>query len=117
MSKRFKIREVCSDKIDDILAENITDLFRNDMSEDQFTELTKDDNNARPENYKGLYLVKTNQLIWDIISPQTQTIDRKMQVIQKAVVKAATLLTKVVNDMASKESPEVENTLIVVMMF
>ena len=110
MSKRFKTREICGDKIDDTLAENVTDLFRNGMNEDQFLELTKDENNPRPENCEGLVQVRTNQLIWDILSPQTQTFDRKMQLIQRTVVKAATLLVKTVNKMAlsdqSNESDE-----------
>ena len=69
MSKRFKTREICGDKIDDTLAENVTDLFRNGMNEDQFLELTKDENNPRPENCEGLVQVRTNQLIWYILSP------------------------------------------------
>jgi hypothetical protein len=72
MSKKIKTRETLGDKIDETLAENVTDLFRNGMNEDQFGELTKDESNPRPENCEGLATVKTNQLIWDIISPQAQ---------------------------------------------
>jgi hypothetical protein len=62
MSKRFKSREVCDVKIDETLAtNNITDLFRNGMNEDQYSDLIKDENNARPENCKGLKVVTTNQ--------------------------------------------------------
>jgi hypothetical protein len=42
MSKRIKTHETLGDKIDETLAENVTDLFRNGMNEDQFGELTKD---------------------------------------------------------------------------
>jgi hypothetical protein len=34
MSKRIKKRETIGDKIDETLAENVTDLFRNGMNED-----------------------------------------------------------------------------------
>ena len=50
MSKRIKTRETLGDKIDETLAENVTDLFRNGMNEDQFGELTKDESNPHPEN-------------------------------------------------------------------
>lgn len=77
MSKRFKSREICDVKIDETLASNITDLFRNGMNEDQYSDFIKDENNARPENCEGLKVVKTNQLVWDIISPEARTNDRK----------------------------------------
>ena len=60
ISKRIKTRETLGDKIDETLAENVTDLFRNGMNEDQFGELTKDESNPRPENCEGLATVKTN---------------------------------------------------------
>lgn len=43
MSKRFKIKEVCSDDVDQTLAENVTDLLHNGRDEEQYNELTKDD--------------------------------------------------------------------------
>ena len=103
MSKRIKTRETLGDKIDETLAENVTDLFRNGMNEDQFGELTKDESNPRPENCEGLATVNTNQLIWDIISPQAQSVERKMQIIQRAIVKASTVLVNTVNKMAATD--------------
>ena len=87
MSKRFKSREVCDVKIDETLATNITDLFRNGMNEDQYSDLIKDENNARPENCEGLKVVKTNQLVWDIISQEAKTNDRKMQTLKPLLLK------------------------------
>lgn len=100
MSKRFKQKEITGEKIDDTLASNITDFVRNGMDKVQYNDLMKDDTNPRLDNCDGLVVVKTNQLIWDLISPYTQTCDRKMQNIEKSVVKAATLLAKTVNDLA-----------------
>jgi hypothetical protein len=62
MSKRIKTRETLGDKIDETLAENVTDLFRNGMNEDHFGELTKDESNSCPGNCEGLTTVKPNQL-------------------------------------------------------
>jgi hypothetical protein len=47
--------------------------------------------------------VKTNKLIWDIISPQAQSVERKMQIIQRAIVKASTVLVNNVNTMAATD--------------
>jgi hypothetical protein len=69
MSKRFKQKEITGDKIDETLASNITDLFRNGMDEAQYSEIIKDEVNHRPDNCDGSLVVKTNQLIWELISP------------------------------------------------
>ena len=103
MSKRFKQKEVTGDKIDETLASNITDLFRNGMDDTQYSEIVKDEVNPRPDNCDGLVVVKTNQLIWELISPFAQTCDKKMQAIEKSVVKAAVLLCKTVNNLAKTE--------------
>lgn len=86
MSKRIKTRETLGDTIDITLAENVTDLFRNGMNKDQFGELTKDESNLHPENCENK---PTNM---EMISPQTQSVERKMQIIQRAIVKASTVL-------------------------
>jgi len=50
MAKPFKRAETCDKPIDPVLAENITELFRNGMDEASYIELTKGDNNGGPEN-------------------------------------------------------------------
>ncbi len=67
---------------------------------------SKDENNARPLNCEGLTVVKLNQLICDAVSPTARTNDRKMQNIETSVVKAATILSKVVNHMAELEKQQ-----------
>ena len=104
MSKRFKIKEVCSDDVDQTLAEHVTDLLHNSMDEEQYNELTKDDVNGRPEHCTGLTVVRTNQLVWDLIAPSTQQIDKKLQYIEKSVITSAIIMTRTVNDMAKDES-------------
>ena len=104
MSKRFKSKEICSAKVDETLAANITDLFRNGMNEDQYSEMVKDENNSRPENCEGLQVVKTNQLVWDIISPEAKTNDRKMQNVETSLIKGSVILTKVADKLASLEN-------------
>ena len=49
-------------------------------------------------------VVRTNQLVWDIISPEARTNDRKIQNIDTSVIKGSVILTKVVNKLAELEN-------------
>jgi hypothetical protein len=85
------------------------------MDDAQYSEIIKDEANPRPDNCDGLLVVKTNQLIWELISPFAQTCDKKMQAIEKSVVKAAVLLCKTVNNLAKiekeKNTDEFDNVI------
>ncbi|CAC5382562.1 unnamed protein product [Mytilus coruscus] len=74
MSKRFKRKELTRENIDETLAENITDLFRNGMDKSKYVSL------VRPT-----------------LEYSSATCDKKMQNIERSVVKAAVLLSKTVN--------------------
>ena len=108
MAKRFKSTETCDKAIDSVLADNITELFRNGMDEARYVDLTKDENTGRPENCEGLCVVQTNQSVWDIIGPVARINDKKMQCIETSVIKGATILAKVVDKMAKMED-SIEN--------
>ncbi len=69
----------------------MTEFFVNGIDEDRYTELVKDEVTPRPANCEGLVTVKTNQLIWDALGSTAKTNDRKLQTIETAVVKAATI--------------------------
>ena len=47
-------------------------------------------------------MVRTNQLVWDLIAPSTQQIDKKLQYIKKSVITSAIIMTR--TDMAKDES-------------
>lgn len=104
MAKRFKTQERCDVAIDETLAQNVTELFRNGIDDDRYAEMIKDETNGRPENCDGLVTVKTNQLVWDAVTPAARTNDLKFQKIETSVIKAATILSKVVNKMAAIEN-------------
>ena len=75
------------------------------MNEKQSEDLVKHENTNRPQNCESVSVVNTNQLVWDILSPETRTFDKKIQTNQKqnvelSVVKGATTLGKVVNSIA-----------------
>ncbi|XP_063409787.1 uncharacterized protein LOC134693025 [Mytilus trossulus] len=118
MNKRFRSGEKCGDKLDEHLADNITDIFRNGISEEKYRELMKDEKSNRPENCEGLVPVQTDQLVWDLLWPRTRTNDNRMRQCQTSVVRGATYLSKVVNRLdtiLSKEDtqnkPELEGIL------
>ncbi|VDI46090.1 Hypothetical predicted protein [Mytilus galloprovincialis] len=96
MNKRFRSGERCGDKLDEHLADNITDIFRNGISEEKYRELMKDEKSNRPENCEGLVPVQTDQLVWDLLWPRTRTNDNRMRQCQTTVVRGATYLSKVV---------------------
>lgn len=55
------MKRKCDQKETETLASNVTDLFRNGMNEEQHSDLIyQNENNARPENYESLKVVKTN---------------------------------------------------------
>ncbi|KAH3871083.1 hypothetical protein DPMN_034277 [Dreissena polymorpha] len=83
MSKRFKAHEECSVNVDGLLAEHINTLFLEGIDDGRYSELTKDEINARSENRDGLVVVKLVQLIWDARSPMARTRDKQIQNIKK----------------------------------
>lgn len=103
LAKRFKTIEVFGPKIDDTLAQNVTDLFRKGMNEEQFETLVKDEATPRPENCDGLQTVRMNRSIWDIMSSTARSMDSKLQKTETAIVKASVLLTKNLNKLAQLE--------------
>ncbi|WAR17539.1 hypothetical protein MAR_032133 [Mya arenaria] len=111
MAKRFKAAEKCDKEVNSVLAANINDLFLNGIEEERYSELVKDENNARPANCEGLTVVRMNQLIWDAVSPAARTADKKLQNIESSIVKGATLLTKVVDTMAKLENSASDSDL------
>ena len=97
MSKKFRSGEKCDSPINEHLAKNITDIFRNGISQERYRNLLKDDKLNRPENCEGLVTVQTDQMVWDILYGETKTNDSKMKNIQTVVVKSATVMSKVID--------------------
>ena len=93
MSKKFRLGENCDSPINEQLATNVTDIFRNGISQERYRELLKDEKLTRPQNCEGLVTVQTDQMVWDILYAETN--DNKMKNIQTAIIKSATVLSKV----------------------
>ena len=97
MSKKFRLGENCDSPINEQLATNVTDIFRNGISQERYRDLFKDEKLTRPQNCEGLVTVQTDQMVWDILYAETKTNDNKMKNIQTAIIKSATVLSKVVD--------------------
>ena len=78
----------------------VNNLFRDAIPDDKYNELVKKYN--RPENCTGLSSVRVNQLVWDIIRPESRSLDVKFQAIQTSLVKGATALTQLVVELAQQ---------------
>ncbi|KAH3837589.1 hypothetical protein DPMN_110985 [Dreissena polymorpha] len=62
----------------------------------------KDENCPRPGNCDGLMVAKMNKLVWDVMSPQTRSNEKKMQQIATSIVKAGIFLTKNYDDVSGQ---------------
>ena len=70
---------------------------------------------TRPKNATALVVVKTNQMVWDFLSPMIRTGDKKLQNVQASIVKGAISLTKMANVMGQSENPKMSELLSTVM--
>ncbi|XP_060566711.1 uncharacterized protein LOC132725590 [Ruditapes philippinarum] len=104
LASKFVSEEVVSDDVDNALAGNVNNLFRNGLGDIVYENMTKDDVCARPKNCEGLVVVKLNKLIWDVVPPRSRNNDKKLQNIEKSIVKAGVNLTKSMNELAHLES-------------
>ncbi|KAH3826702.1 hypothetical protein DPMN_128612 [Dreissena polymorpha] len=78
LSKKFRTVKTCDQDVDPVLANNVNELFRQGIEEEQYNQLTKDEDNARPSNCDGFFVVQLNQLVWDIVSPVARSRDKKL---------------------------------------
>ena len=102
MPNVFAQRRNARKPVDTELASLANSVFCDGMSEEKYKEFK--DNVHRPENCEALTNVRLNQLIWDIVKPQTSSMDSKMQVTQTCLAKAGILVTQMLNDLPSTVS-------------
>lgn len=80
-----KVKVTCDKPIDGKLANLVTDWFREEIEEERYNELLKAIN--CPENCTALVTFKTNQMVWDFLSPMTKSSDKKMQIFRLRYLK------------------------------
>ena len=95
ISEKFKVKEKVDTPVDVELAEIVNGLFANGLPDNKLSELLK--NVERPENCNTLTKTRVNQLIWDLLSDYTRGEENRIQFKQGLVVKAAILVTKMLD--------------------
>lgn len=95
ISQKFKIKEKVDVPVDQELADIINGLFASGLPEAKLSELLK--NTDRPENCNMLNKTIVNRLIWDLLSDYTRSEENRLQYKHGLVIKAAILLTKMLD--------------------
>ena len=85
----------------------VNSLFRDAIPDDKNNELVKKYN--KPENCVGLSSVHVNQLVWDIIRPESRSLGVKFQPIQATLVKGSTAITQLVEQLAQTTTDKAES--------
>ncbi|CAC5374932.1 unnamed protein product [Mytilus coruscus] len=99
----YRSKDNVDTSVDDTLADTVNEFFREGISDEKYNELMK--SVARPENCVSLTRTRVNQLIWDLLSPQTRPFDSVIQQHQETVVKASCNITNLLN-MLCKLTPD-----------
>ncbi|KAK3100116.1 hypothetical protein FSP39_015017 [Pinctada imbricata] len=107
--KKLQVKEVIDEDVDSHLAKLINDWFHEGMEEDSYNDVTK--KLTRPNNVSALKVVKTNQMVWDFLSPNSRTNDKKLQNVQQALIKGATGLTKLADVIGKSDNEEMSELL------
>jgi hypothetical protein len=107
LSDKLVKAEKVGDDIDEDLADAVNDLFARGMSEENFKKMLLD--MCRPKNCVGLREVRTNTLIWKLLSDRAQGLDQRLRMVQMAVCKAGTILSRILSDVGDLEKEEVSD--------
>ena len=93
--KLAEVNEQTDEDVDPKIATIVNSLFRKQLDKELYKKMMDDTSTARPKNCTGLQQVVTNRMIWDTFSEITKANDKKLQLQQKSIVKAGSLMTKV----------------------
>jgi hypothetical protein len=97
----YQAKDTVDVKINDDLADVVNGFFREAISDEKYSEIMK--SIARPENCTSLTKTRVNQLVWDLLLPQTKSFDSVIQQHQETIIKAASNVTKILNKLNQVE--------------
>ena len=97
LEKEFNVSEQDGAEINENLAVIVQKLLKEKPEEDKLDEIKK--RYLRPKNCKTLAETRVNLAIWNNLSERARTSDIKLQKVQKSLVKGATAVVQVVNDL------------------
>ena len=96
------------DPIDGKLAELVSELFISKPDESSVAEKLK--TVKRPENCKELKTPEVNKLIWDMIPPETRSMDCRVQKVQTGIMKATIVVVKTLDTLLQNRKALPEET-------
>ena len=91
----YKAKDTVDVNINDDLADVVNGFFRERISDEKYSEIMK--SVARPEPCTSLTNTGVNQLVWDLLLPQTKSFDSLIQQHQETIIKPASNVTKILN--------------------
>ena len=92
--KQAETTEQLDVEVDPRIATITNNTFRKKMDKEVYKKLSNDVQTARPKNCEGLAQVSTNSMLWPSLSEMTKAKDRKLQSLQKSIVKSGAVLSK-----------------------
>lgn len=102
--EKYKVKEKLDKPVDSDLADLVNNFFQNGLPESQLSDMLK--SATRPDNCQMLIKTRVNQLIWDLLSDFTRGEDNRLQFRQGLMIKAAILITKLVNQLNESKDKE-----------
>lgn len=95
LGAKYNVQENLDGEVDEYLAKIINSVFREGLPEEKFKALVTE--TGRPSNCEGLTKTRVNNVVWNFLSAEMHSADGKMQAIQDGIVKAASLIVKLLN--------------------
>ena len=98
----YKAKDTVDVKINDELADVVNGFFREGISDEKYSDIMR--SIAKPENCTSLTKTGVNQLVWDLLLPRTKSFDSVIQQHQETIIKAASIVTKILNKLNQVDS-------------
>ena len=95
LSEYSTVEEKTCSSVNQKLADGVNVMFKKGMQLEKYKD--KIGQIDRPENCTGLTNVEVEEIIWNLLQPQTKNFDKRLQVIQNAMAKSACCITQMLD--------------------
>lgn len=98
--------EKTSDPVNENIANGVNRMFAKGMKMDKYKD--KIEKIERPSNATGLTSVDVEDIIWNLLKPNTKSFDKRLQFIQTSMAKSACSFTQML-DLLNKQNMEADS--------
>ena len=95
LSEYNTVEEKTCSSVNQKLADGVNVMFKKGMQLEKYKD--KIGQIDRPENCTGLTNVEVEEIIWNLLQPQTKNFDKRLQIIQNAMAKSACCITQMLD--------------------